>query len=148
VHLRRVLRSAPRSDRQAARDQLRDRLGAPTDIALYQSEASTSPDGRVQLAAGQTVRFFGTTPEQIAPWNPVSVAASNHPDVLLLHEADDAIVSAQHALRYRDASPTTQVVELEPGGPDDPTTDFVHGTVSTLGRAHYPGSTGPRNSVC
>jgi acetyl esterase/lipase len=117
-------------------------LGTPTDLALYQSEATTSPDDRVRMIAERMVRFFGTTPEQIAPWNPVSLAASNHADVLLMHEADDTVVSAQHALRYQAANPTTQVVELEAGDPNVRKADFKHGTVSDVGRARYATSLG------
>ena len=37
--------------------------------------------------------------------------------MLLVHEADDAVVSAEHDARFRAAKPTTQTVALEAGDP-------------------------------
>jgi hypothetical protein len=117
-------------------------LGTPTDLALYEAEGSASADARVRQVAGQITKFFGTTMEQTAPWNLVSLAPSIHADVLLIHEADDSVVPPIHALRFQVARPTTQVVALEPGDPDDSSTDFMHGTVSAIGRAHYESAIG------
>ncbi|HUR86019.1 MAG TPA: hypothetical protein VMY78_11795 [Solirubrobacteraceae bacterium] len=112
-------------------------LGAPTDLALYQSEGSVSADARVRLVASQISRFFGTTLEQTAPWNLVALAPTIHADVLLMHEADDSVVSPVHALRFQAARPTTQIVSLEAGDPSNRSNDFMHGTVSDIGRAHF-----------
>lgn len=117
-------------------------LGTPTDLPLYESEGSVSADARVRQVAGQISKFFGTTPEETAPWNLVTLAPAVHADVLLMHEADDPIVPPIHALRFQAARPTTQVVGLESGDPADPSTDFVHGTVSAIGRAHYDSAVG------
>jgi hypothetical protein len=87
-------------------------------------------------------RFFGTTLAENAPWNLVSLAPSIHADVLLLHEADDAVVSALHAARFAAARPTTQTLELEAGDPNNPADDFMHGTISQAGRAQYANAIG------
>ncbi len=118
-------------------------LGTPTDLSLYQAESAVSNDGRMRLVSSQISRFFGTTLEQTAPWNVVALAPKIHADVLLLHEADDEVVSAQHAARFAAARPTTQTIELQPGGnPDDPSTFFMHGTVSPAGRLQYAAAIG------
>jgi acetyl esterase/lipase len=117
-------------------------LGTPTDLSLYEAEGSVSSDARVRQVAGQITKFFGTTMEQTAPWNLVSLASSIHADVLLIHEADDTVVPPIHALRFQAARPTTQVVALEPGDPNDPSTDFMHSTVSAIGRQHYESAIG------
>jgi hypothetical protein len=117
-------------------------LGTPADLTLYQAQGSVSADARVRLVANQINRFFGTTLEQTAPWNLVTLAPSIHADVLLLHEADDTIVPPIHALRFQAARPTTQVVALEPGDPADASTSFMHGTISELGREHYSAALG------
>jgi acetyl esterase/lipase len=112
-------------------------LGTPTDLAFYNAEAAVSSDARLPLVAGQIKRFFGVTPEDTAPWNLVNLAPTIHADVLLVHEADDEVVSGAHAARFQGARPTTQVIELEPGDRDNPADDFMHGTLSDVGRAHY-----------
>jgi len=117
-------------------------LGAPTDINLYRSEGSVSPDFRVRLVASQASRFFGTTIEAVAPWNPVSLAPKMQADVLLINEADDAIVPLTHTTRFHAARLTTQTAVLEAGDPADPSTTFVHGTVSEAGRARYAATIG------
>lgn len=117
-------------------------LGTPTDLMLYESEAAVSGDARVRQVSSQISRFFGTTLAETALWDPVALAPTIHADVLLVHEADDEIVTAAHAQRFQAARPTTQVVELEPGDRNDPATDFMHGTVSDVGRVHYMSSIG------
>jgi acetyl esterase/lipase len=118
-------------------------LGTPTDLSLYQAESTVSADGRMKLVSSQITRFFGTTLAEMAPWNVVSLAPSIHADVLLLHEADDAVVSPAHAARFAAARPTTQTMELEAGNnPNDHSLDFMHGTVSPAGRAQYGAAIG------
>jgi acetyl esterase/lipase len=117
-------------------------LGTPTDLTLYQAESAVSGDARVRLVANQMTRFFGTTLEQTAPWNLVGLAPAIHADVLLLHEADDSVVSSLHAARFALARPTTQTIELEPGDPNNPDDDFMHGTISAAGRAQYAAAIG------
>jgi acetyl esterase/lipase len=117
-------------------------LGTPTDLTLYEAEGAVSADQRVKLVAGQISRFFGTTLEQTAPWNLVALAPTIHADVLLLHEADDAVVSPLHAARFAAARPTTQTLELEAGDPGNPADDFMHGTISQAGRAQYANAIG------
>jgi len=117
-------------------------LGTPTDLSLYQAEAAASPDARLKLVASQITRFFGGAPAEFAPWNLVDLAPSIHADVLLMHEADDSVVSAQHDARFQAARPTTQLVDLAAGNPADPATDFMHGTVSDAGRGRYMAAIG------
>jgi hypothetical protein len=97
----------------------------------------------MKLVSSQITRFFGTTLAEMAPWNVVTLAPTIHADVLLLHEADDAVVSTLHAARFAAARPTTQTMELEAGGnPNDHSLDFMHGTVSPAGRAQYAAAIG------
>ena len=112
-------------------------VGTPTDLHQYTVEASVSNDDRVKLVSAQIMRLFGTTPEATAPWNLVSLAPSIHADVMLVHEADDELVTALHPQRFRAARPTTQVIGLQPGDRASRTSDFMHGTVSDFGRAQY-----------
>jgi len=112
-------------------------LGTPTDLLLYEQEAALSTDGRVTLVASQINRFFGSTPEATLPWNLVALAPQIHADIMLVHEEDDELVSAQHAALFQAARPTMQRIELEPG-PEK----FLHGTVSEAGRARYMAALG------
>lgn len=117
-------------------------LGTPTDFPLYEAEAANSLDDRLKVVVHQIKRFFGDTLETLARWNPISLAPEIHQDVLLLHEADDEVISAEHDARFRAARPTTQTVTLESGNRDDPATRFVHGTVSDAGRGQYASAIG------
>ena len=112
-------------------------LGTPTDFPLYEAEATASLDERLKLVLSQIKRFFGDTVDSLAQWNPLSLAPAIRSDVLLVHEADDQVVSGEHDARFRAARPTTQTVTLEAGG-----SQFVHGTVSDAGRAMYESSIG------
>jgi len=112
-------------------------LGALTDLPLYGRDAETSTDDLVRLVAARIRRFFGTTRAALTPWNPVSVAPSIRADVLLMHEAGETLVPATQGKRFQAAHPATRVVELEAGDPDDASTAFLHGSVSTRGRAQY-----------
>ena len=112
-------------------------LGTPTDLYQYTVEAAASSDDRVKLVSGQIMRLFGTTAETTAAWNLVSLAPSIRADVMLVRESDDELVTASHAQRFQAARPTTQVIELAPGDPGDAATDFMHGTVSDVGRGQY-----------
>ena len=112
-------------------------VGTPTDLHQYTVEASASTDDRVKLVSGQIMRLFGGTPETTAAWNLVSLAPSIHADVMLVHETDDGLVTASHGQRFQAARPTTQLVELAPGDPGNPANDFMHGTVSDVGRGQY-----------
>ncbi|HWI07018.1 MAG TPA: hypothetical protein VNT54_05830 [Solirubrobacteraceae bacterium] len=112
-------------------------VGTPTDLHLYTAEAAVSSDDRVKLVSSQIMRLFGTTPQATAPWNLVSLAPSIHADVLLVHEVDDELVTSAHAQLFKAARPTTQLLELEPGDKSNRSHDFMHGTVSELGRTQY-----------
>lgn len=112
-------------------------LGAPLDLPLYESDAKTSANVQVQLIGSRMSTFFGTTPDVYGPWNPLGLAASMRADVLLLNEGDDAYVPLAHSERFKAARPTTQTAVLEAGDPADPSTKFVHGTISAAGRGVY-----------
>lgn len=117
-------------------------LGAPTDLPLYEAEGASSSNDQVRLTASRMGRFFGTTPQQLAPWNPVTLAPKLRADVLLIDEGDDIYVPRSHAERFRAARPRTNFVVLEPGDRADASTSFVHGTVSAGGRAVYASAVG------
>lgn len=112
-------------------------LGAPLDLPLYEADAQTSDNAQVRLIGSRMSTFFGTTPDVYAPWNPVGLTSSIRADVLLLNEGDDAYVPVAHTQRFKAARPTTQTVVLEAGDPADPSTKFVHGTISAAGRGVY-----------
>jgi pimeloyl-ACP methyl ester carboxylesterase len=109
-------------------------LGTPADLRLYEATAR-SRDQRIVDA--QMRKYFGTTPAELAPWDPVSLAPSIDADVLLMREGDDNIVAADQSTRFAAAHPATQVVTLDAGDPADASTHFVHGTLSAKGRAAY-----------
>ncbi len=117
-------------------------LGAPTDLMQYEADAAVDPDARVGLVGYQIARFFGTTPEETAPWDAVVQAPAIRADVLLMREADDSMVPAVHVARFVAARPATQTVELPAGDPSDPSSTFVHGTISPEGRVEYAAAIG------
>ncbi|HEX8157146.1 MAG TPA: hypothetical protein VF526_07145 [Solirubrobacteraceae bacterium] len=111
-------------------------LGTPTDLSIYKVKGAVADD-QIRVLTSRIHRFFGTTPAQIAAWNPVSLAPTIDAEVLLIHEADDPLVSVEHSERFKLERPATRTVELEPGDPTDPSAAFLHGTVSDAGRTHY-----------
>ena len=117
-------------------------VGAPTDLALYESEGRSDADPRVRQVAERMSAFFGTTPDALGPWSPVMLAPAIRADVMLVRERDDALVGPEHAARFQALRPTTQLVTLEAGDAADPSTQFVHGTVSEAGRARYASAIG------
>lgn len=112
-------------------------FGGPTDLKQYIDEGASATDDRIKLVSGQILRLFGSTAEALAPWNLVALAPAIRADVLLMRETDDELVTPLHTQRFAAARPTTQIVMLEPGDPGNARTDFMHGTVSDVGRAHY-----------
>jgi len=117
-------------------------VGTPTDLKLYTDEEAGNPDPRVGLVTSQIGRLFGTTDEALAPFNLVTLAPQIRADVLLVREADDALVNADQAQRFIDARPTTQFLELEPGDPSNPQAAFMHGTTTDAGRVLYASTAG------
>ena len=117
-------------------------LGTPTDLVNYQAESVPNPEPRAKLVAVRTARYFGTAPDELAQWDPVTLAPGIRADIVLLREGDDAVVSAAHAQRVQAARPTTQILDLEPGDPADLSTALLHGTVSALGRTAYAAAIG------
>jgi hypothetical protein len=117
-------------------------VGAPTDLSLYLADEAGNADPRVGLVTSQISRLFGTTAEALAPWDVATLAPTIRADVLLVREADDALVPADQAQRFIAARPTTQFLELEPGDPGNPQATFLHGTTSDAGRALYAATAG------
>ena len=117
-------------------------LGAPTDLMLYESDAAGGTDTQRLIVAHQMRRFFGSTGEQVAPWDLVALAPSIRADVLLIHEADDTVVPAVHNERFVAVRPSTESIELEAGDPADASTSFVHGHVSRAGQDFYAAQVG------
>jgi dienelactone hydrolase len=117
-------------------------IATPTDFVRFEAEGDASGDPDVRIAASRIERFFGTTADELAPWNLVTLAPALQADVLLLHESDDPLVPAVDAEHFQAALPTTQLVELEAGDPADPSTKFRHGTISQAGRAVYAAAIG------
>jgi acetyl esterase/lipase len=111
-------------------------LGAPTDLKLY--EATAADGSRDQRIVDHQMRkFFGTSAAELAPWDPVSLASSIKADVLLLREGDDDSVPASQTAAFVAAHPATKTLTLDAGDPADPSTHFVHGTISAQGRVEY-----------
>jgi len=117
-------------------------VATPTDLAHYQTQGSAAADAKVRGLADRIGNLFGTTPESLAPWNPVVLAPAIHADVILIHENDDPLIAASYAGRFQAVRPTTQVVMLEAGDPADASTRFAHGTVNEAGRARYAAAVG------
>jgi acetyl esterase/lipase len=117
-------------------------VGTPTDLKLYADEEAGNADPRVGLVTSQIARLFGTTDDALAPFNLVTLAPQIRADVLLVREADDALVMADQAQRFIDARPTTQFLQLEPGDPSNPQAAFLHGTTTDAGRVLYASTAG------
>jgi acetyl esterase/lipase len=112
-------------------------VATPAALGLYESDASTSADPKVRALASRMGQFFGTTPDALAPWDPIALAPAIKADVLLLHESDDPLIAPSYATRFQAVRPTTKLVMLEAGDPTDPAQHFAHGSVSDAGRARY-----------
>jgi acetyl esterase/lipase len=106
----------------------------PADFEEYQAEVGRSHDGDRQIIANQMASVWGSTPEARAPNDPVRIAGSIAADVLLLHEADDALIPIEQIDNFVAARPTTQRVELESAPGSDLSGFYLHGTLSENGR--------------
>ena len=111
--------------------------GVPTDFGAYAAEAAASGDPRRHRVAKAVAETFGTDPEAFAHWEPARVAEAIDADVLMIRQADDVLVSADQAERFRAQRPTTQMVELAAGNPGDMADYWLHGSLSDAGRGHY-----------
>jgi acetyl esterase/lipase len=109
-------------------------LGTPADLERYEATARTRDQ---RIVAAQMRKFFGTTADELAPWDPVTLGPRIDADVLLMREGDDEVIPASQSTRFAAAHASTEVVTLEPGDPADASTHFVHGTISAQGRAAY-----------
>ncbi len=113
--------------------------GAPTDFQAYAAEAQTARDQYRLRVADTIASMFGPAPGSMAPWEPVRVAGDIAADVMLVREQDDVLVPLDQIARFRQARPTTQYLELEPGNRSDPADAGLHGTVSAAARARFHG---------
>lgn len=111
--------------------------GAPTDLFAYRAEAATSDDQWREMISNQIRTVFGTTEQELAPWEPVRVAQAISADVLLLRQNDDRLVLQDQLDGFLDALPTAQSVNLESSVHIEPSTWWLHGTLSDRGRREF-----------
>ena len=109
-------------------------LGTPADLKLFEATAKARDQ---RIVAAQMLKFFGTTPAELAPWDPVTLAPQIDADVLLMREGDDELVPAIQSEHFAAAHPSTKVVTLDAGDPAVRSNHFVHGTLSAQGREEY-----------
>ena len=111
--------------------------GAPTDFQAYFADALSVTD-RARKYVSETIQeIFGTTPQATAPWEPVRVAGAMDADVLLLRQADDALIPPDQVQRFRAVRPATQSTVLEAGDVSQEDQVWLHGTLSPIGRNTY-----------
>lgn len=116
-------------------------VGTPADLSIYAQQRGVT-NAQIRLLAARIRRFFGTTAAELAVWNPVALAPSIDADVLLLRQADDYLVSADHGERFKAAHPATRTVELASGDPAAAADAFLHGTLSEAGRVQLASAVG------
>jgi acetyl esterase/lipase len=116
--------------------------GAPTDFQAYTAEATASGDAKRLRVAKAIDAAFGTTPQELIPWEPARFADGLHADVLLLRQADDVFIPPAQVDSFVRARPTTQVATLEAGDPASLADYWLHGSLSDAGRGAYLASIG------
>ena len=104
--------------------------------------ARPAPTPAVKLAASQIARLFPSEPEQMAPWEPMRLTRSIHADVLLMYEADDAIVPPAHSLRFQAARPSRQTFAWRPAARQTRRRPLCTGRSPGAGRARYASAIG------
>ena len=116
-------------------------MGPPADFEAYQAEVHASNDSGRRIIAAQMASVWGQTPEERAPNDPVKLARHIRGDVLIMREADDALIPIEQVENFIAARPTTERVELERAG-SDLSKFYLHGTLSDAGRATYRATLG------
>jgi acetyl esterase/lipase len=116
--------------------------GAPTDLQAYRAEAASSGDSRRLRVARAIDATFGTTPQELIPWEPARFADGLHADTLLLRQADDRFIPPEQVDAFVRARPTTQVATLQSGDPTSLADYWLHGSLSDAGRGRYLASVG------
>jgi len=105
-------------------------VGAPTNLATWgdpKAEPSL-PDNVRQTIASIKQKVFGTDPSALAAWSPATQARRIHADVLLAHETDDWIVSADQVGALRTHLPIASAYTITGAPADTPgTVERVHG---------------------
>lgn len=114
----------------------------PDDFEAYQAEVRSSHDPDRQIIADQMAAVWGSTPEARAPYDPIKVARSIAADVLIMREADDALIPIEQVYNFVAARPTTQRVDLESAPGSDLGQFYLHGTLSDNGRRQYRAALG------
>ncbi len=117
-------------------------MGPPADFEAYQAEVNASNDSGRRIIAAQMASVWGQTPEERAPNDPVKVARSIRGDVLIMREADDALIPIEQVEHFVAARPTTERVELQAAPNSDLSQFYLHGTLSDAGRAAYRATLG------
>jgi acetyl esterase/lipase len=117
-------------------------MGPPADFEAYQAEVRATNDPDRSIIAAQMASVWGQTPEERAPNDPVKVAKSIRGDVLIMREADDALIPIEQIENFVAARPTTEHVELESAPGSDLSQFYLHGTLSDAGRSAYRATLG------
>lgn len=116
--------------------------GAPTDFQAYLADPASKVDKARKFVAQTLREVFGETPQATAPWEPVHLAGAMEADVMLLRQADDALIPLDQVERFRAVRPATQSAELEAGDPNQPDQAWLHGTISANGLRSYQAAIG------
>ena len=116
--------------------------GPPTDLLAYLAEAGASGDANRTVIANLMRQWFGSTPESLAPWEPVRKARTLPADVLLLRQTGDLAIPRDQIDRYVAKRPTARHAELESAGEVSADTWWLHGTLSAEGRRRFRGELG------
>lgn len=117
-------------------------MGPPADFEAYQAEIQASNDSGRSIIGAQMRNVWGQTPEERAPNDPVKLAKSIRGDVLVMREADDALIPIEQVENFVAARPTTERAELQAAPGSDLSQFYLHGTLSDEGRAQYRATLG------
>jgi len=116
--------------------------GAPLDLMAYVAEARASGDASRNTIANTIQAHFGTTPEAVARFDPVTLAHAISADLLLLRQDDDGLVPREQLDNFLAVRPTAQHVDLASATDAIAGTAWLHGTLSDAGRVAYAGAVG------
>jgi hypothetical protein len=114
----------------------------PADFETYQTEARTSRNADRTIIANQISGVWGQTSGERALNDPIKLAGSISSDVLLLREADDALIPIEQIDNFVAARPTTQRVELQSTPDFDLSQFYLHGTMTETGWSEYRAAIG------
>lgn len=117
--------------------------GAPTDFSAYAQDAATSGNA-IELANYEALvrATFGDPGDATAAWEPAKVASRINGDVLMIRQADDAVVPANQVTALERALPVVRTLVTAVGDATDPAQRYLHGTLGDEGRAELAGALG------